>query len=72
MSATLTCPNLCSSRGTCVAGWCHCQEGFFGADCSLSLGEDGVPQVLADRGYKMRSRGPRVYMYELPPDMWTW
>jgi hypothetical protein len=41
-------------------------------DCALSLGPDGHPRVLADQGYKPRSRGPRVYMYDLPPSMTVW
>lgn len=28
------CPNMCNDRGTCRRGWCHCQPGFFGIDCS--------------------------------------
>ncbi|GIL43909.1 hypothetical protein Vafri_1495 [Volvox africanus] len=66
------CLNGCNARGICVAGFCHCWKGFFGMDCSLSLGTDGKAQVLADRGYRPRSRGPRVYMYELPPSMTAW
>ncbi|GLC66435.1 hypothetical protein PLESTF_000427100 [Pleodorina starrii] len=66
------CLNGCSGRGQCVAGFCHCKPGFFGTDCALSMGPDGKPALLADRGYVPRTRGPRVYMYELPPSMNTW
>ncbi|KAG2495607.1 hypothetical protein HYH03_006207 [Edaphochlamys debaryana] len=72
MSAKLACPNSCSGVGKCVAGVCHCSAGKFGSDCSLSLGPDGKPRLLADRGYTPRARGPRVYVYELPPAMNTW
>ncbi|KXZ44080.1 hypothetical protein GPECTOR_74g694 [Gonium pectorale] len=66
------CFNGCQGRGKCVAGFCHCRPGFFGADCALSMGPHGKPELLADQGYKPRARGPRVYMYELPPDMTVW
>ncbi|KAG2484983.1 hypothetical protein HYH03_016277 [Edaphochlamys debaryana] len=66
------CLGACSGAGECVAGFCKCAEGKFGADCSLSLGPDGRPRLLADRGYTPRARGPRVYVYELPPEMTTW
>jgi len=28
------CPNRCYGHGECVAGVCHCREGFTGSDCS--------------------------------------
>ncbi|KAG2494159.1 hypothetical protein HYH03_007795 [Edaphochlamys debaryana] len=71
-AAPLACMGGCSGAGECVAGFCKCRPGHFGADCSLSLGRDGKPQLLAGRGYTPRSRGPRVYMYELPPEFTTW
>jgi hypothetical protein len=42
--------------------------GFFGADCSLSLEQDGRPELLAGQGYHQASAGPLVYVYELPPE----
>jgi hypothetical protein len=38
------CMTHCSRRGDCVLGFCHCQEGFFGVDCSLTLSPDGRVQ----------------------------
>ncbi|EFJ49510.1 acetylglucosaminyltransferase [Volvox carteri f. nagariensis] len=68
----LSCLNNCNKKGTCTGGWCHCQPGRFGADCSLSLGPDGRPQLLADKGYQTREKRPWVYVYELPPHLFTW
>jgi hypothetical protein len=28
------CPLNCSAHGSCVWGFCHCSDGYFGADCS--------------------------------------
>ncbi|KAG2443675.1 hypothetical protein HXX76_002023 [Chlamydomonas incerta] len=73
------CINNCHgpSRGTCVAGFCHCKPGFFGNDCALSMAPAGprgtlTPAVLTDRGYTPRAAGPRVYIYDLPPELTTW
>jgi hypothetical protein len=58
-----TCPNSCSGRGTCKQGFCHCDLGYFGRDCSRS------------RAYHPPLLGPdhpvpygqlKIYMYELP------
>ena len=46
-----------------------CSPGFYGADCALSLGADGKPQLLEGQGYQPRSRAPKIYVYELPPDL---
>lgn len=46
--------------------------GHYGADCSLSLGPEGRPVVLAGQSYVPRAAGPRVYVYELPVTMTTW
>jgi len=32
------CFNGCSGHGACVHGWCHCQRGWYGVDCSDSMG----------------------------------
>jgi leishmanolysin len=31
------CPRNCVNRGTCVNGKCHCNSGFTGVDCALSI-----------------------------------
>ena len=53
------------------------RTGFFGNDCGLSMvpaGPNGTrtPVVLSDRGYTPRAAGPRVYIYDLPPELTTW
>ena len=51
-----------------MAGWCPCQPGFYGGDCSLSLvGPDRTPTLLEGQGYALREKRPHVYVYELPP-----
>ncbi|GIL78580.1 hypothetical protein Vretimale_6199 [Volvox reticuliferus] len=74
------CINECNGRGTCVGGVCHCYPGYFGADCSLSIDYDGgqggrgpgATVLLAGLGYTDNPRGPRIYMYEFPPEMNLW
>lgn len=46
--------------------------GFWGMDCALSYGTDGRVEVLAGQGYVPRSGAPKVYVYELPPNMTSW
>ncbi|KXZ46236.1 hypothetical protein GPECTOR_45g106 [Gonium pectorale] len=67
----LRCLNACNGRGRCYAGWCHCKEGYYGADCSLSLDSNGRPEQLAGMGYTPAPGGPRIYIYELPPRFTT-
>ncbi|GFR41320.1 hypothetical protein Agub_g2004 [Astrephomene gubernaculifera] len=66
------CLNSCNGQGWCEGGFCHCKPGFYGADCSLSTGADGRPQLLAGQGYVPRREGPKIYVYELPPLTNTW
>ncbi|KXZ45289.1 hypothetical protein GPECTOR_56g385 [Gonium pectorale] len=72
IKSPLSCLNNCNKRGTCVSGFCHCRPGHYGADCSLSLGPDGKPVLLAGSGYTTRAKRPWVYVYELPPALLTW
>ncbi|GIL44053.1 hypothetical protein Vafri_1620 [Volvox africanus] len=67
-----SCINACNQRGVCVAGFCRCAPGFYGSDCSLSLGPGGKPVLLAGTGYRTREKRPWVYVYELPPHLVTW
>ncbi len=47
-------------------------QGFWGMDCALSHGPDGRVELLAGQGYVPRSGAPKVYVYELPPNMTSW
>ncbi|PNG99974.1 hypothetical protein TSOC_014228, partial [Tetrabaena socialis] len=67
-----TCINGCNRRGRCLAGFCHCKAGHYGADCALSTGPDGKPVLLAGSGYVTRQKRPWVYIYELPPHLTVW
>lgn len=51
--------------------------GHWGADCALSMDAAGKPQLLAptapdEQPYLPRAAGPRIYVYELPPEFNTW
>ena len=53
-------------------------SGHWGADCSLSWQRPptarapGRIALLAGQGYAPRAVGPRIYVYELPPNVTTW
>ncbi len=42
--------------------------GHFGVDCALSYNKQGKLEVLAGMNYRLNSRGPKIYVYEVPPD----
>lgn len=64
---------LCLARAlTDMLPRCMLRAGFFGADCSLSMGGDGKVEVLAGQGYRLAPHRPRVYVYELPPHFNVW
>eukprot|EP00983_Pelagomonas_calceolata_P124661 1161130-Pelagomonas_calceolata.AAC.6 len=46
--------------------------GHFGTDCSLSLDDNGMPQILQGTSYTTRAKRPWVYIYELPPVFNAW
>ena len=72
---TLHCLGNCSGRGRCLRGFCHCEQGAYGADCSLT--GDAAEQLFwhAD-GSALPAEDavlrPRVYVYTLPPRLNTW
>ena len=69
------CPNLCSGRGKCVRGQCHCRGGAYGADCSLEISAQETVQI-SKMAYPNRQVGspevgksrkrPLVFVYDLP------
>jgi len=70
--ADAPCLNKCNDRGVCVQGFCQCLPGHFGTDCSLSLDDNGMPQILQGTSYTTRAKRPWVYIYELPPVFNAW
>lgn len=64
------CFNDCSNRGTCLRGYCKCDKGFFGIDCSIDLEKERQQHVrrpltvLVPRKCCMRARPQR----SLPPE----
>ena len=62
------CLNQCSGHGVCDAtggGFCHCDAGFFGIDCSMTTREDGRVTLHAEHVAHRRPRSPSVFVYEL-------
>lgn len=75
------CYNDCSDNGDCVAGTCDCDDGFYGIDCSLTMGSEGRSRVIPSSPLKWSSLpvsppdpsiSPQIYVYELPGYMNTW
>ncbi|KAL6761691.1 acetylglucosaminyltransferase [Haematococcus lacustris] len=62
------CVNACNQRGRCMGGFCHCQPGYYGTDCSLSNSASNGQELLAGLGYTPSSLGPKIFVYELPPE----
>jgi len=63
------CFNSCSGHGTCVHGWCRCDPGWFGTDCSDTLGlrysRASLPHDVHQFGH-----GPvHAQVEQLPPEL---
>ncbi|KAG8458602.1 hypothetical protein KFE25_008399 [Diacronema lutheri] len=69
-SAT-TCLNRCNGRGRCVDSVCACDDGFWGADCTLRINPAGGYSLL-DPPRPDHGVTARVYVYELPGRFTTW
>ena len=68
----------CRGRGRCVQSVCVCQEGFWGLDCSSTMGPDGRPALVLP-GTAADSRTvappplrPSFYIYDLPVSLTAW
>ena len=40
------CPKNCSNHGRCFHGYCYCDDGFYGIDCSNSTCSQGLVRLL--------------------------
>jgi len=62
------CLNQCSGHGACApqGGYCHCDGGFFGVDCSLTLEAGRVALHSEHAAHHAGGSGPRIYLYDLP------
>ena len=65
------CPNQCGGRGECLSGFCRCNHGWSGVDCSVPL----VPTLRWDAALAAAQHAsahapprlrPSIYVYELP------
>lgn len=53
------CINQCMGRGTCRGGFCHCQPGYWGKDCSRS-------RAYPPHNAHSSITALKIYVYELP------
>ncbi len=60
-----SCLHNCNGRGACTYGFCHCQAGWWGRDCSRSKAyaqpDEGSRKLLSPPRDRVR-----IYIYELP------
>ena len=76
MSSRRYCLNQCSGKGRCAGGFCVCEAGFSGVDCSTYVDAGGTARLLR---YPDAVDGPatpadgrpplRLYVYDLPPEL---
>jgi len=61
------CLNQCSGHGRCdlLGGYCHCERGFFGLDCSMTTDASGRVALHAQHAATLRPRAPSVFVYDL-------
>ena len=63
------CFNSCSGHGTCVHGWCKCDPGWFGVDCSDTLGLR-YSRAELPRDVSQFGDGPvHAQIDQLPPEL---
>jgi hypothetical protein len=58
-----SCANNCNGRGSCRQGFCHCEKGYFGRDCSRSKAYH--PPLLGP-DHPVPYGQLKIYVYELP------
>ncbi|KAJ4766857.1 exostosin family protein [Rhynchospora pubera] len=78
-----SCLNQCSGNGHCRGGFCQCDRGYYGIDCSIPPAASVLPKLpawlrpstveLPDNGSSnvktvVRKKRPLIYVYDLPPE----
>lgn len=61
-------PN-CSGHRTCKSGFCHCEKGHWGIDCSRSKTYSLLAQANPEGSYSPSKTTLRIYMYDLPSEI---
>ncbi|EPS72577.1 hypothetical protein M569_02178, partial [Genlisea aurea] len=76
------CINQCSGRGICRGGFCQCDSGWYGVDCSVPSVKSSIsewPKWLRPAYLNLlentmnlnavvQKKNPLLYIYDLPPD----
>lgn len=68
------CLRDCSAHGRCDAGFCWCEPGWFGVDCSQQAGAPPAPPMQALQGLPSpasRYSQLRMYVYDMPSEFTT-
>ena len=68
------CLRDCSARGRCDSGFCWCDKGWFGVDCSQALHTPrGAPSMQAQQRLPSPAAASplRIYVYDMPSEFTT-